>query len=149
MYRTPLPGKPAPGGISAGVGGINPPSYQVIVTGGLGRRAGNSYVMIAAMGYVSKLGFPSICEPSSVDVASIAVGGPNSRAHTGWAMMGEPMSPIAPVPNSRQPRPLGGANAGSSGRSRPGPSHNFQSNVRGTGGVSFGRPIPCFQSSPA
>ena len=41
-YSTPLSGSRWPAGISAGVGGIRPPSYQVIRTGGSLPRAGNS-----------------------------------------------------------------------------------------------------------
>src|SRR5438876_437550 len=112
-YSTPLSCSFRPAGSSAGAGGIRPPSYQVIRTGGRSPRAGNSYVMIEAIGNVSKLGFMSgKTEPSSVQRASTDVGVPSPSAQTGWSMMWQPMSPNAPVPKSRQPRQLWGAYAG-------------------------------------
>src|SRR5687768_8936520 len=92
-------------GRNGGRGGMSPPSYQYIVTGGADPRAGNSYVAVIASGYV-----PGFCgdPPHGVDDALMLVGYVRPSAQYGWSMRWAPMSPIALTPKSTQPRQLNG-----------------------------------------
>src|SRR5258706_10836332 len=89
-----------PSGSSTGLGGRSPPSYHVSFTPGFPLRAGNSYIVIVAFGKHTLL--------NGVETVSIVVGYPRSSAHIEWSMRCAPMSPIAPQPQSTQPRQLNG-----------------------------------------
>src|SRR5437588_9850277 len=97
--------------------------------------------MIAHSGGVSFISGESNLGEHSFTSAEI--GAVNSSAQNAVSRLWMPMSPIAPVPKSQNPRHLNGTYAGLYGRYGAGPSHTSQSRPAGTGGVSVGRVIPC------
>src|SRR5262245_42547951 len=81
--------------------GSLPPSYHVIVTGGIAPRAANSERTMLHFGQVSAL--------TPDDSASTETGASSFSAQYAASALWQPMSPGAPVPKSHQPRQLKGA----------------------------------------
>ena len=98
--KMPLVPHDRPSSNSMGRGGFIPPSYQCNFTGSKPGRAGNSYVIRDATGYVWSF--------TRVQHASTDVGWPNFKARNTGSIRWQPMSPSAPVPKSHQPRHLKG-----------------------------------------
>ena len=123
-------------------GGSLPPSYHVIFTGGTAAARRELQVDDAPerRGFLRLGGAQS---PGEHSRTATRVGVPSSRPQYAVSRLWMPMSPIAPVPKSQNPRHLNGTYAGLYGRSGAGPSHTSQSSVGGTGGVSVGRSTPC------
>ena len=122
-------------------GGSLPPSYHVIFTAGRLPRAGNSRSMMLQSGAVSFVSGALVAGAQSRTATRVGV--PSSRPQYAVSRLWMPMSPIAPVPKSQNPRHLNGTYVGWYGRSGAGPSHTSQSSVGGTGAVSVGRSTPC------